>query len=155
MSYALVKWLHILSSTFLFGTGVGSAFYLLTVSLSRDARATAVVARRVVWADWLFTSTTVVFQPLSGLYLLHMMNLPLSTPWVRWSLVGFGLAVACWLPVVVLQIRMHRLADEAVRHGRPLPPAYWRRLRWWVALGFPALFAFLWVFWLMVAKPMT
>jgi uncharacterized membrane protein len=28
MDYIVVKWVHILSSTILFGTGIGSAFYL-------------------------------------------------------------------------------------------------------------------------------
>ncbi len=28
MEYLVVKWLHILSSTLLFGTGLGSAFYM-------------------------------------------------------------------------------------------------------------------------------
>ena len=31
MEYAIVKWLHVLSSTLLFGTGLGSAFYMLFV----------------------------------------------------------------------------------------------------------------------------
>jgi uncharacterized membrane protein len=66
MDYLIVKWLHILSSTFLFGTGVGSAFYLLLTSLSRDVRAIAVVARYAVIADWLFTAPTIVLQPLTG-----------------------------------------------------------------------------------------
>jgi uncharacterized membrane protein len=56
MEYALVKWLHILSSTLLFGTGLGSAFYMLVVSRTRDAHAIALVARYVVIADWAFTT---------------------------------------------------------------------------------------------------
>ena len=57
MDYVTVKWLHILSSTFLFGTGIGSAFYLLFANVSRDVRAIAVVSRYVVVADWLFTAS--------------------------------------------------------------------------------------------------
>jgi uncharacterized membrane protein len=37
MEYAIVKWLHVLSSTVLFGTGLGSAFYMLVVSRTRMA----------------------------------------------------------------------------------------------------------------------
>ena len=33
MDYVVVKWLHILSSTFLFGTGIGSAWYMLFANL--------------------------------------------------------------------------------------------------------------------------
>lgn len=45
MDYLTVKWLHILSSTLLFGAGIGSAFYMLFTSLTRDVRAIHVVAR--------------------------------------------------------------------------------------------------------------
>ena len=58
MSYEVAKWLHILSSTVLFGTGLGSAYYMFFASLSGDARTVAHVVRYVVIADWLFTTTT-------------------------------------------------------------------------------------------------
>ena len=72
MEYLIVKWLHVLSSTLLFGTGLGSAYYMFFTSLSRQPAAVAVVVRQVVWADWVFTTTTIIFQPLSGLYLAHL-----------------------------------------------------------------------------------
>lgn len=152
--YLVVKWLHVLSSTLLFGTGIGSAWYLLFASRSGEPRAAAVVLRWVVRADWLFTATTVVFQPASGLYLAHLAQMPLTSPWLLASFWLYGVAVACWLPVVALQIRMRRLAEAVVRTGSPLPPVFFRLLRLWVALGVPAFFALLAVFWLMVAKPM-
>lgn len=153
MSYLALKWLHILSSTVLFGTGVGSAYYMLLVSLTREPRATALVARRVVWADWLFTTPMVFIQPLSGICLAHLVGLPLATPWLRGSLALYALAIACWIPVVRLQIVMQRLAQEAADAGAPLPPAYFRRLRAWVVLGAVAFVAFVAIFWLMVFKP--
>lgn len=153
MEYVTVKWLHILSSTLLFGTGIGSAFYLLFASVSRDVRAIAVVTRHVVLADWLFTATTVVIQPLTGVYLMKLAGIPMTTRWIMWSFSLYALAVACWLPVVWLQMRLRDLAKVAARDNGPLPPLYWRYFKIWVALGFPAFFAFLAVFWLMVAKP--
>jgi uncharacterized membrane protein len=153
MDYVTVKWLHIVSSTFLFGTGVGSAFYLLLASLSRDVRAIAVVSRHVVLADWLFTTPTIVIQPLTGFYLMHLAGFQMSSQWIIWSLVLYAVAVACWLPVVWLQMRMKQLAREAVEKNTALSPAYWRYTRIWVLLGIPAFFAFVAVFYLMVAKP--
>ena len=153
MDYLIAKWLHILSSTLLFGTGIGSAYYMLFTSLKRDPRAVAGVVRLVVVADWVFTSTTIVFQPLSGLYMMHLAKLPLSTPWIAWTFALYFLAGACWLPVVWLQIRMRRLADDAVARGQPLPPKYFAYLKVWTALGIPAFLALVAVFWLMVAKP--
>ena len=153
MEYLIVKWLHIVSSTLLFGTGIGSAFYLLFASLSRDVRAIAVVSRHVVRADWLFTTTTVVFQPLSGFYLAHLAGFPLSSRWIVWSVVLYLVAGACWLPVVWLQMRMRDMAQASARNGQDLPALYWRYLRIWAALGVPAFFALIVVFYLMTAKP--
>ena len=153
MDYLIVKWLHILSSTFLFGTGIGSAFYMLFTSLSRDVRAIAVVSRHVVLADWIFTATTVVIQPLTGAYLIHLAGFPWQSAWIMWSLALYVLAGACWLPVVWMQIKMRDMAQVAARDGAELPALYWRYLRMWVALGIPAFFALVVVFWLMVAKP--
>ncbi|MCM5678783.1 DUF2269 domain-containing protein [Schlegelella sp. S2-27] len=154
MEYLIVKWLHILSSTFLFGTGIGSAYYMLFASLSRDTRAVAVVVRHVVRADWLFTTTTVIFQPLSGFYLIHLAGYPWTSAWIVWSIVLYFVAGACWLPVVWMQIRMRDMAQQALRENSELPPQYFRYLKAWVALGIPAFFALVIVFYLMVAKPM-
>ncbi|NGM86151.1 DUF2269 domain-containing protein [Parapusillimonas sp. SGNA-6] len=153
MEYVTVKWLHILAATFLFGTGIGSAFYLLLITLGRDPRAVAAVARVVVIADWLFTATTVVAQPLTGFWLVHLAGFPLGAAWLTWSIVLYVVAVACWIPVVRIQMRLRDLAQGAVRDGTPLPAAYWHEFRMWVALGIPAFFAFVAVFYLMVAKP--
>ncbi|MBW3499632.1 MULTISPECIES: DUF2269 domain-containing protein [Janthinobacterium] len=153
MEYLIVKWLHIVSSTLLFGTGIGSAFYLLFTSLSRDVRAIAVVSRHLVRADWLFTATTVVFQPLSGFYLAHLAGYPLGSRWIVWSVVLYLVAGACWLPVVWLQMRMRDMAQASARDGLALPALYWRYLRIWTALGVPAFFALIVVFYLMTAKP--
>jgi uncharacterized membrane protein len=154
MEYMIVKWLHILSSTFLFGTGIGSAFYMLFTSLSRDVRAIAVVSRHVVLADWIFTTTTIVIQPLTGFYLIHLAGFPMESRWIVWSIALYFLAGACWLPVVWMQIKMRDMAQVAASAGTELPQQYWRYLRYWTLLGIPAFFALVVVFWLMVSKPM-
>lgn len=153
MDYFWFKLLHILSSTLLFGTGVGSAFYLLCVVRGRDPKVVAAVARLVVMADWLFTATTAVIQPLTGWYLVHLMQLPWSTPWLSASLILYAIAIACWLPVVRLQMLMRDSATASAQAGQPLSPTFIRYFRAWFVLGFPALGAFLGIFWLMVFKP--
>lgn len=153
MDYVVVKWLHILSSTFLFGTGIGSAWYMLFANVSRDVRAIAVVSKYVVIADWLFTATTAVVQPATGYYMVRLAGYPMSSRWIMWSLMLYVLAGACWLPVVWLQMRLRDMAAEAARDGTPLPPLYWKYFRTWVALGVPAFIAFVFIFWFMVAKP--
>lgn len=154
MAYLIVKWLHVLSSTLLFGTGIGSAWYLLFATLSRDVRAIAVVARNVVRADWLFTATTMVAQPLTGYWMVTLAGYPWHSRWLMWSIALYVVAGLCWLPVVWLQMKLRDAAQRAASDGGALPAAYWRWFRWWVALGIPAFFAFVTVFYLMVAKPM-
>jgi uncharacterized membrane protein len=153
MEYLIVKFLHVLSSTLLFGTGLGSAFYMFFTNRSGDVRAIAVVTRRVVWADWLFTTPTAIIQPATGFYLMHLAGMPLSSLWLGVSVALYVLAGACWLPVVWIQVRMAAMAEQAVRDGTPLPPLFWRYHRIWTALGWPAFIAFVAIFYLMVVKP--
>jgi uncharacterized membrane protein len=153
MEYLLVKWVHVLSSTLLFGTGLGSAFYMFFTNRTRDTRAIAVITRRVVIADWLFTTPTAILQPLSGFYLVHLAGMPLSSPWIVWSVVLYIVAGACWLPVVWLQIKMAAMARSAVEGNEELPAGFWRYHVIWTSLGIPAFIAFLGIFFLMVVKP--
>lgn len=151
--YLLWKWLHILSSTLLFGAGIGTALHFLLSVLTRSPAVVAAAARHTVLADWLFTLPTMIFQPASGLYLAHLMGVPLDAPWVRWSLLLWFAALCCWVPVAVLQIRMRGLAALAAGGGTALPEMFWRCFRWWFVLGWPALIAFVAIFYLMVFKP--
>lgn len=151
--YLTVKWLHILSSVVLVGTGFGSAFYLFFANRSHNLAAQAVVVGLVVRADWWFTTPTVLIQPATGLLMAYWAGIPLSTPWLAISLGLFVLAGACWLPVVWLQLRMQSLANAALVEGTPLSPTYWRYARYWEWLGYPAFVAMLATFYLMVAKP--
>lgn len=152
-TYLLLKWIHIVSSVVLVGTGLGSAFYMFFTNRSGSVAAQAVVSRLVVRADWWFTSPAVVVQPLTGLALAHLAGWPLSTPWLALSIVLYLVAGLCWLPVVWLQIRMSRLASQAFAAGQPLPARHAHYQRWWERLGYPAFAAMAIVFYLMVTKP--
>jgi uncharacterized membrane protein len=153
VDYVTLKWLHVLSSTILFGTGIGSAFYLFFASRNGNVQAVAFVSRWVVVADTIFTATTAIFQPVSGWYLAKIAGFALGTPWIAWSLALYVLAGACWLPVVWIQIRMRDLAVAAAARGEPLPASYFGYFRVWTILGMPAFAAFIAIFWLMIAKP--
>ncbi|NUZ06016.1 DUF2269 family protein [Piscinibacter koreensis] len=154
MEYVVVKWLHVLSSTVLFGTGIGSAYYMFFASRTGDARTVANVVKLVVIADWVFTTSTIVIQPVTGLWLAHLAQFPLTSAWILWSIVLYFVAGACWLPVVAIQIRMRKLAETAAAANQGLPAEYLRLWRWWTALGVPAFVSLVIVFYLMVAKPM-
>jgi uncharacterized membrane protein len=152
MTYTTLKTLHILSMVLLFGTGLGSAFYKWMADRSGNVAHIAVTNRHVVLADWIFTTPTVILQPLSGLWMVYLADLPLATPWIAGSLGLFALAGACWLPVVWLQIRMQHLSAEAVVQQSALPDIYWRMARCWFWLGIPAFVSMVLVVALMVFK---
>lgn len=152
--YLVVKWLHVLSSTILFGTGIGSAFYMFFASLNRDPRIVFFVTRWVVIADWVFTTTAIVVQPVTGLWLVHLAGFDWTSTWILGSIVLYFFAGACWLPVVWLQLQMREMARAAAEAGAQLPERYGRFFRIWVALGIPAFTALVVVFYLMVAKPL-
>ena len=152
MTYLTLKTLHILSLVLLFGTGLGSAFYKWMADRSKNVQAIAVTNRHVVFADWCFTTPTVIFQPISGILMADLGGMALSTPWIAVSLALYALAGACWLPVVWLQIRMQKIAEMAAERGESLPSNYWRLARWWFWLGVPAFASMVMVVALMVLK---
>lgn len=154
MTYLLLKWLHIVSATVLFGTGLGTAFFMWMAHRSRNVEAIAVTSRHVVIADWIFTTPAVIIQPVSGVALALLVGYPLTSAWLVAASVLYVVAGACWVPVVFLQMKAQKLAAHALAQGTPLPPHYFRFMRWWFWLGWPAFIALLITFYLMIAKPM-
>lgn len=152
-SYLILKTLHILSSVLIVGTGFGTAYYLFFTNRLGRVSSIADVARLVVRADWWFTMPAVIFQPISGLWLAHMAGWAWDTPWIVLSFVLFAITGACWLPVVWLQVRLAKMAEQAAARNEALPERYWRYARHWERLGYPAFIAMLGVYFLMVFKP--
>lgn len=151
--YLLLKVLHIIGATVLFGTGAGIAFFMLMAHRTGDPRLIAHTAGVVVVADTLFTATAVVLQPVTGAALAHLAGISLTQGWIALSLALYGVTGAFWLPVVWMQVRMRNMARVAAANGTALPPAYHRLWRLWFAFGFPAFGAVLAILWLMTAKP--
>lgn len=152
-AYVALKFVHVLSSTILFGTGLGTAFHMWMTHRTGDVRAIASAARLTVLADWLFTAPAVIVQPLSGLALARLGGFGFTQSWLVVAMALYLLAGMCWLPVVALQLRVRNLAARSLAQGSALPPAYFRCMRIWFAFGWPAFLAVIAVFWLMVAKP--
>lgn len=151
--YLWLRTLHILSATILFGAGVGTAYLMWRADRSADTNTVVVTARHVVAADWTFTVPAVIVQPLSGAWLWMEVGYPLGEGWLLLALGLYVVAIACWIPVVWIQIRVRDLAEVAHAAQEPLPLRYRRLMRAWFALGWPALVAMLAIFYLMVFKP--
>ena len=151
--YLLLKWVHVVSSTVLFGMGAGIAFFFVRANRTQDVKVIAAVSRDVVLADAVFTATAIVLQPLTGLAMVWLAGYPWNQPWMLVSIALYVVVGSCWLPVVWLQIRMRDMALAAQAAGSPLPAAYRRYYRCWFALGWPAFLGVLVIFYLMVVKP--
>jgi uncharacterized membrane protein len=148
-----LRWAHVIGACVLLGTGAGIAFFMLVAHRTRDPHLIAHVAGTVVLADALFTLTTVVAQPITGVALAREIGWPLSQGWIAVSLLLYVITGLFWLPVVWIQLKLRDLAREAARARRDLPERYFALFRVWFACGFPAFAAVLAIVWLMVARP--
>ena len=153
MTYLILKYLHIISSTLLFGTGLGSAFYMWRANQSNNLQAMLFAAKNVVIADWIFTTPAVIIQPITGYWLMNLLHYSITTQWIIWSIALYILTGACWIPVVWLQIKMHQQLTIAAAFGSPPASRYYSYAKIWFILGWPAFIAVLAIFYLMIFKP--
>jgi uncharacterized membrane protein len=149
----LLKYVHVVSSTLLFGAGLAIAFFMLMAHRIRDPKVVAAVAGMAVTANLVFTLTAGIVQPLTGFGLMAMQEVSFSAPWVVAAFCLFVCVGACWVPVVLLQVRMKALAEQAVLAGAPLPEEYQRLYGRWLVLSCPAFAALIAIFYLMIAQP--
>ena len=150
---SLLRWAHVIGATVLLGTGAGIAFFMVMAHRTGDAKIVAHTAATVVAADWIFTATAIVVQPISGALLAIAMGWRLTEAWIVASLGLYVFTGIFWLPVVRIQYRLRDLARETDRSGGELPAEYQRLYRIWFACGFPAFFAVLAIIWLMITRP--
>ncbi|MSO89035.1 MAG: DUF2269 domain-containing protein [Rhodospirillaceae bacterium] len=153
MTYLALKYLHILGAAALLGTGAGIAFFMVLAHATGDPKTVAAVARIVVIADFVFTATAAVAQPITGILLAREMGYALTEDWIVASVALYAAAGAFWLPVLWMQARMRDLAAAAAAKGGRLPNSYRRLFRLWFAFGFPAFAAMLGIVGLMTARP--
>jgi uncharacterized membrane protein len=151
--YILIKTGHVLSATVLFGTGLGIAFFFLMSLRSGDPAGAYLAARITAIADMLFTLTSGILQPVTGFAMIRMAGIDPVSRWLAWTYALYLLALACWLPVLWLQVRMRDMLGAKVR-GEAIDEArLGRYFRVWFVLGWPAFIGLVAVFWLMVVKP--
>jgi len=153
MLYAWIKIIHVISAAVLFGTGIGTAFYMFYVNTQKDIRLIALATKQVVFVDWVFTGTSAVIQFFTGLILMVLKGYSPKLFWLMGAMIGYTIAGACWIPVVYLQIRCRDLAFEALNNNVPLNEKYYRYYKIWRLLGIPAFLSLMVVFYLMANRP--
>ena len=149
----LLKLIHVLSSTVLFGTGLGIAYFMLMAYRSRDAVVIAHTAGVVVVADAAFIANAAIVQPVTGVQLALAIGYSLWDSWIVATFALYVLIGACWLPVLWLQVQMRNIARVSVHEGADLPARYHRLFRVWFVLGWPAFISMIAIFVLMIFKP--
>ncbi|CEK09407.1 DUF2269 family protein [Legionella hackeliae] len=153
MFYLWLKLIHIVSSTLLFGTGLGSAFYMFMGNRKRDNLLYLQrITRNVVIADFVFTTPAVIIQPLTGLAMIYIAGYSLTSFWIMASLLLYALVGGCWIPVVFIQMKLEKIIRLAIVEKQDLPAAYYSLYRIWFILGWPAFIGVLLIFYLMVIK---
>ena len=153
MLYLLIEYLHVLGAIVILGTGAGIAFFMLMAHRSGDAAFMAKTAEVVVIADFIFTLSAVLLQPVTGALLMWMSSTAITEGWLMTSLVLYAIAGAFWVPVVFMQIEMRDLARVAATGGVPLPPRYFTLFGRWFLFGIPGFGSVMAILWLMIAKP--
>lgn len=152
-NYLFIKLVHIVSSVLLFGTGLGSAYYMFMTFREQDLNYKYLTIKNVVKADWLFTTPTVIVQPVTGYIMLREIGFSLEDSWLLWSLVLYVVAGLCWLPVVYMQIKMRDILKVALYNSEELTKEYFIMEKLWTTLGAIAFPCVVIIFYLMVVKP--
>jgi len=148
-----LRWAHIIGATVLLGTGAGIAFFMVMAHQTREVKIIAHTSKVVVIADWIFTASAVIIQPITGALLALEIGWPLTQGWVLWSILLYIFVGVFWLPVVWIQHQLRDMAQAAVQLDTELPARYFSLYRIWFICGFPAFLAVLAIIWLMVSRP--
>lgn len=155
MSYDIVKWIHIVSATVFFATGIGTAVRMWLAYRHGDVHLIASVARKIVRVDLTLTATSGIALPITGAILVSMAGFPADAPWLIASYILYAIAFFCWTMATKLRIRVRDIAASSASQGHALPDRYYRYMRWWFQLSSPALIAFLVIIYLMMSQPLA
>jgi uncharacterized membrane protein len=148
-----IKFVHVLAAAAMFGTALAVALFMVLADRSGNVSVIAVTARFAVVVELMVMIPALALQPISGFPLASAVGLTLGEFWIMLSLLIYALIVAGWLAVLVLEIRIRDLTQEAVLAGLPLPEAYFGMFRLYTVLVWPTLAAMIVVFALMIWQP--
>ncbi len=152
MDYNTLIFIHIASVILLLGVGGGSAFYKFMADRSGNIDVIVHTTKIVVLADWLFTTPSVILQPISGFMLMHLMGYSLDTSWLFLSLMLYIFSILLWLVAVYLQIRMKKIAILTQKEKKKLDEKYFRLVNYWIWLGVFSALSMSGIFYLMIFK---
>ena len=149
MEYLLLKLIQIISATIMFGTGLGSAFYLYFIyKRSSQTKIIKEVLKLVIVADYIFTTPSVAIQLITGIWLSYIMGI-LSSKWFVVVIISSIIIFGLWVRAVYLQINM----KKQLENQDEITPQFHKMMKEWFFLGVPAFLGSIFLFYLMVYKP--
>lgn len=151
--YPFLEWLHIVNAAVLFGTGLGSAFYMWLAHKTENITTIAGAVKIAGQMDKVITLPAAIIQPVTGVLMIVFVGFPWDAPWLVVSYALYLLAGLMWLRVLVTQPRAQALAQAAAKSGKSLPPEYFAKINIWFRFCLGALVALFVIFFLMVHKP--
>lgn len=133
MLFLVVKYLHIISTVFLFGFGFGSYLYFVAAHRTRNPVVVEAVGRMVVWFDARITTAAGVLQVVTGAVLAKMTGYSFASGWLPYAIGVFAVVGTVWLPVLWLQKQL--VLSAVVAGAGQLSKRHWRLYAWWFWMG--------------------
>ena len=154
MSFLLLKSLHIVSVVLFLGNIITGVFWKFHADRTGDLRARALALDGIIASDRWFTMPGVILIIATGVAMALLMGYPLlTTKWIGWSLVLFGISGAAF-SIFVAPLQKKLLANvRAGVAGAWNEGEYHRLSRSWTIWGAVATGAPLVALFLMVFKP--
>lgn len=152
-SYLLLKALHVVSVVLFLGNIITGVFWKAHADRAGDLRARAQALDGIIRSDRIFTTPNVFVIVVTGVGTALVGGIPiLSTPWILWSIVLFGVSGFAFAFVAPTQKKL--LANvRAGIDGNWDQPGYDALSRKWTVWGTIATAAPLIAVFLMVLKP--
>jgi uncharacterized membrane protein len=149
-----LKFVHVLAAATMFGAWLCLAIVMLRGHRSGNPSVVAVTTQFVVDVEKMVMAPAIAAQPISGFPLAWAIGLsPVNELWIVVSLGLFVVAVACWLAVFWVEIRVRRISRQSALDAVALPGDYRRMFRAWSVLAAAGLLATTAIFALMIWQP--
>ncbi len=153
--YIILKIVHIIGSTYLFGAGTATALliyrsYLLHRKGKIGKSELGFALNHAVHTDWFFTLLAGIIQLITGVSLSLITGIPLLGGWLLEAWILFFCVALFWSLAAYLQLQMQRVLRE--KSDLDMEVGYRKLIRYWVLPGIPSFVFMILIFYLMVAK---
>jgi uncharacterized membrane protein len=149
-----LKFVHVLAAATMFGAWLCLTIFMLRGHRSGNPSVVAVTTQFVVDIEKMVMAPAIAVQPISGFPLAWAIGLsPVNEFWIAVSLGLFVVAVACWLAVFRIEIRVRGMSRQSALNAVALPDDYRRMFHVWSAFAAAGLLTTTAIFALMIWQP--